>query len=119
MHKQCVPGSFLPAHAREPGNEAKHDDAGHIAGYSLGQQSNTNITSNTDCLKGRKATSIYAKFITNRTSRYTAKLHLVLLSFQPSRSELTLTFSTQILSNAELISFADAQTCRGSGMSVY
>ena len=25
MHKQCVPGSFLPAHAREPGNEAtKH-----------------------------------------------------------------------------------------------
>ena len=35
MRKQCVPGSFLPAHAREPGNEAKHDDAGHIAGYSL------------------------------------------------------------------------------------
>ena len=23
MRKQCVPGSFLPAHAREPGNEAK------------------------------------------------------------------------------------------------
>ena len=22
MRKQCVPGSFLPAHAREPGNEA-------------------------------------------------------------------------------------------------
>ena len=22
MHKQCVPGSFLPAHIREPGNEA-------------------------------------------------------------------------------------------------
>ena len=56
MRKQCVPGSFLPAHAREPGNEAKHDDAGHIAGYSLGQQSNTNITSNTDYLKGCKAT---------------------------------------------------------------
>ena len=51
---------------------------------------------------------MYAEFITNRTPRYTAKLHLVLLSFQPSRSELTLTFSTQTLSNAELISFADA-----------
>ena len=38
---------------------------------------------------------------------YTARLHL-LLSFQPSRSEFTLTFSTQTLSNAELISFADA-----------
>ena len=35
---------------------AQHDDAGHIAGYSLGQQSNTNITSNTDYLKGCKAT---------------------------------------------------------------
>ena len=23
MRKQCVPGSFLPAHAQEPGNEAK------------------------------------------------------------------------------------------------
>ena len=23
MHKQCVPGFFLPAHAQEPGNEAK------------------------------------------------------------------------------------------------
>ena len=23
MRKQCVPGSFLPAHAREPGNEAR------------------------------------------------------------------------------------------------
>ena len=23
MCKQCVPGSFLPAHTREPGNEAK------------------------------------------------------------------------------------------------
>ena len=34
-----------------------------------------------------------------------SKLHLVLLSFQPSRSEFTLTFSTQTLSNAELISF--------------
>ena len=24
MRKQCVPGSFLPAHAREPGNEASY-----------------------------------------------------------------------------------------------
>ena len=23
MHKQCVPGSFLTAHALEPGNEAR------------------------------------------------------------------------------------------------
>ena len=30
MRKLCVPGSFLPAHAQEPGNEAKHDDAVHI-----------------------------------------------------------------------------------------
>ena len=27
MRKQCVPGSFLPAHAREPGNEAKVEPA--------------------------------------------------------------------------------------------
>ena len=26
MRKQCVPGSFFSAHAREPGNEAKHRD---------------------------------------------------------------------------------------------
>ena len=25
MRKQCVPGSFLPAHAQEPGNEARHN----------------------------------------------------------------------------------------------
>ena len=31
MRKQCVPGSFLPAHAREPGNEAKP----HRAHYCL------------------------------------------------------------------------------------
>ena len=27
MRKQCVPGSFLPAHAREPGNEDRSCDA--------------------------------------------------------------------------------------------
>ena len=27
MRKQCVPGCFLPAHAREPGNEANHTTA--------------------------------------------------------------------------------------------
>ena len=29
MHKQCVPGSFLPAHAREPGNKARVNQALH------------------------------------------------------------------------------------------
>ena len=27
MHKQCVPGSFLPAHTQEPGNKANYSTA--------------------------------------------------------------------------------------------
>ena len=36
MRKQCVPGSFLPAHAREPGNEARTIVAGRQNDRSSG-----------------------------------------------------------------------------------
>ena len=36
MRKQCVPGSFLPAHAQEPGNEANLNRACKDAISNLG-----------------------------------------------------------------------------------
>ena len=35
MRKQCVPGSFLPAHAREPGNEGSMRNAVTLVWGSL------------------------------------------------------------------------------------
>ena len=35
MHKQCVPGYFLPTHAREPGNEANTTPTGLVHTITL------------------------------------------------------------------------------------